>query len=152
MNVQRFCSKHEDVPYIVRSSGSVLGGSIGWGCAVCNMLEVERLRAYILGKDIDPAQRETLIDQLREGDRVLSAAAPVTYNDHVMALAADEIEKLRTALIHIGEQACEGMFTEHGDCPATYACSAIITELIDLGMPPKGVEPVPPSETNQEGA
>jgi hypothetical protein len=25
----------------------VNGGSIGWGCAVCNMLEVERLRTIV---------------------------------------------------------------------------------------------------------
>jgi len=58
-----------------------------------------------------------------------------------MALA--EIERLRAALVRIGEQACGGTFTEHGDCPATFACSAIITELIDLGMTPKGVVPGP---------
>lgn len=41
------CQTHEDVPYIVRPSNSVNGGSIGWGCAVCNMLEVERLREEV---------------------------------------------------------------------------------------------------------
>lgn len=42
-------------------------------------------------------QRTTdeLVASLREGDRILSAAAPVTYTDHVMARAADEIERLR---------------------------------------------------------
>lgn len=53
----------------------------------------------------------------------------------------EELNKYKAALVSIGEQACGGAFTEHGDCPATYACSAIIAELIHLGMPPKGVEP-----------
>lgn len=38
------CPIHTDVAKIVRPSNSVNGGYIGWGCAVCNMLEIERLR------------------------------------------------------------------------------------------------------------
>lgn len=38
------CKKHPDVPVIVRSSGSVNGGSIRWGCAVCNSLKMDELR------------------------------------------------------------------------------------------------------------
>jgi hypothetical protein len=33
----------------------------------------------------------------------------------------------------IWEQACAGLFTEHGDCPATFACSAILAEFVDAG-------------------
>lgn len=33
----------------------------------------------------------------------------------------------------IWEQACGGLFTEHGDCPATFACSAILAEFVDAG-------------------
>ena len=41
------CRIHEDVPYIERESGSVHGGTIGWGCAVCNMLKLEEARRRI---------------------------------------------------------------------------------------------------------
>jgi hypothetical protein len=37
------------------------------------------------------------------------------------------------AIRSIWEQASAGVFTEHGDCPATYACSSILTELVDAG-------------------
>ncbi len=33
----------------------------------------------------------------------------------------------------IWEQASQGLFTEHVDCPATYACSAIIAALASAG-------------------
>jgi hypothetical protein len=41
------CKIHPDVPYIVREGISVHGGYIGWGCAVCNMLELEKARATL---------------------------------------------------------------------------------------------------------
>lgn len=45
MKAPEFCPVHTDIRMVVRPSGSVNGGSIGFGCAICNLLEIERLRA-----------------------------------------------------------------------------------------------------------
>lgn len=41
------CPIHADVTMVVRPTNSVNGGSIRWGCAVCNMQEIDRLRGLV---------------------------------------------------------------------------------------------------------
>lgn len=59
------CPVHEDVTMVVRDSNSVNGGSIRWGCAVCNMLEIDRLRALV-----SPEQRSESVERFRQRDRL----------------------------------------------------------------------------------
>lgn len=54
------CTLHPDVPIVVRPSTSANGGFIGWGCAVCNCLEVERLRGFVSDEE-----RSASIDRAR---------------------------------------------------------------------------------------
>ena len=46
---------------------------------------------------------------------------------------SDSLPEEEDLLRNIWEQASQGLFTNHGDCPATYACSAIIADLVSAG-------------------
>ena len=75
------------------------------------------------------------------------AGADVMRTEAIFAARREQgrtltFDDLRDALVRCGEQARDGMHHEHGDCPATFACGAIVGELCSLGMPPDGVEEV----------
>lgn len=65
-----YCPIHPDVQIVVRPSTSVNGGSIGWGCAVCNCLEVERLRGFVSDEErsasIDRARNRSALNRRGE--------------------------------------------------------------------------------------
>ncbi len=59
------CPVHTDVAMVVRPSNSVNGGSIRWGCAVCNMQEIDRLRGLVSAEE-----RSESVRRFRLRDRV----------------------------------------------------------------------------------
>jgi hypothetical protein len=80
------CQKHPDVPIIVRSSGSVNGGQIRWGCAVCNSLKLDEVR-------------DELRSMTRDRDYHFSAA--LQQSVYWKSYYLDRIEKLEDALHEI---------------------------------------------------
>ena len=98
-----------------------------------HVAEIERLKQYKEWAEPQIVQHgadRLTIERLR--DRL---AACETYDYRKII---EESDRLRAALVSIGEQATVGLEHGHGDCPATFACSAILIELCSLDMLPDG--------------
>ncbi len=65
-----YCPTHEDVPMLTRSTGSVNGGYVRWGCAICNMIEVEKLRHELDRVNGNSVASGESVERFRARDRL----------------------------------------------------------------------------------
>lgn len=64
-----YCPTHTDVPMVSREYGSPNGGYIRWGCAVCNMIEIETLRHELDRITGNTSASSQSVERFRERDR-----------------------------------------------------------------------------------
>lgn len=71
----RTCPIHTDVLMIERPSGSVNGGMVRYGCAICNMLEIDRLRREL---DVVTGNNQKTVESIQ---RFRDRDAPTTTSE-----------------------------------------------------------------------